>query len=113
MYNHETIFSCDGTNFQAQKLFPIASVQICSCMSLRLDSQKNYCFLLVIDISTYHIPPCRMVVMSMVRPYLSTDLTKLEQDFVHGYSHGVVVFYVFTTNKQGKVRDVIEKDIAS
>lgn len=51
------------------------------------------------DISRHHIPLCRMVAMPMVRPCLTSDLTKLEQDFVHGYGDGMVVSYVSTTNE--------------
>lgn len=37
----------------------------------------------------------------MVRPTLSCDLIKLEQDFTHGYREGACVFYVSTTNEKG------------
>ena len=35
--------------------------------------------------SRFGIPLCRMLPMSMVRPTMSSDLAKLEQEFVHGY----------------------------
>ncbi len=37
-----------------------------------------------ISSSRFSIPLCRMLPMPMVRPTLSSDLAKLEQEFVHG-----------------------------
>jgi hypothetical protein len=51
--------------------------------------------------------------MPMVRPTLASDLAKLEQEFVHGYTDGAFVFYVTTTNEEGKTQDVLEADKAS
>jgi len=51
--------------------------------------------------------------MPMVRPTLASDLAKLEQEFVHGYRDGASVFYVTTTNEDGKTQDVLEADKAS
>ena len=51
--------------------------------------------------------------MPMVRPTLSSDLAKLEQEFIHGYREGASVFYVTTTNEDGKTRKVMEADKAS
>ena len=44
---------------------------------------------------------------------LASDLTKLEQEFVHGYRDGSAVFYVSITNEQGQLRKVTEEDLAS
>ena len=52
-----------------------------------------------ISSSRFSIPLCRMLAMPMVRPTLSSDLAKLEQEFVHGYREGASVFYVTTTMK--------------
>ena len=54
-----------------------------------------------------------MVAMPMVRPTLSTDLAKLEQEFVHGYREGSSVFYVTLTDEEGNVREVTDADKAS
>lgn len=63
--------------------------------------------------SRFNIPLCRMLAMPMVRPTLASDLTKLEQEFVHGYREGASVFYVTTTNEEGKTQEVTEADKAS
>ena len=63
--------------------------------------------------SRFSIPLCRMLAMPMVRPTLSSDLAKLEQEFVHGYRDGASVFYVTTTNEDGKTQEVSEADKAS
>jgi hypothetical protein len=63
--------------------------------------------------SRFFIPLCRMVAMPMLRPTLASDLAKLEQEFVHGYREGASVFYVTTTNEDGKTMEVIEADKAS
>lgn len=64
------------------------------------------------SISRLRIPLCRLVVMPMIRPALQCDLTRLEQDFVHGYRDGSSVFYVSLTNEQGEVEMVsdVEKE---
>lgn len=49
-----------------------------------------------------------MLAMPMVRPTLSTDLAKLEQEFVHGYREGSSVFYVSLTDEEGKTQEVTE-----
>ena len=54
-----------------------------------------------------------MLAMPMVRPTLSTDLDKLEQEFVHGYREGSSVFYVTLTDEEGKTQEVSEADKAS
>ena len=82
-----------------QKLNSVASIS-----SLRIKP---------LEISRHHIPLCRMVAMPMVRPCLASDLTKLEQEFVHGYRDGSAVFYVSITNEQGELREVTEEDLAS
>jgi hypothetical protein len=58
--------------------------------------------------SRFHIPLCRMLAMPMVRPTLSSDLAKLEQEFVHGYREGTSVFYVTITDEEGKTHEVTE-----
>lgn len=45
------------------------------------------------------IPLWTLVSMPMVRPTLSCDIVKLEQEFVHGYRDGAAVFYVSTRNE--------------
>ncbi len=59
-----------------------------------------------------NISLCKMMTMPMVRPTLASDLAKLEEDFVHRYREGASVFYVTTTNKDGKTHEVIETDKA-
>jgi hypothetical protein len=54
-----------------------------------------------------------MLAMPMVRPTMASDLAKLEQEFVDEYSEGASVFYVTTTNEDGKTQEVIEVDKAS
>ena len=54
-----------------------------------------------------------MLAMPMVRPTLSTELSKLEQEFVHGYREGSSVFYVTLTNEEGKTQEVTKADKAS
>ena len=63
--------------------------------------------------SRFNIPLCRLMAMPMVRPTLASDLAKLEQEFVHGYREGASVFYVTTTNEDGKTHEVTEADKAS
>jgi hypothetical protein len=66
-----------------------------------------------ISSSRFSIPLCRMLAMPMVRPTLASDLAKLEQEFVHGYREGASVFYVTTTNEDGKTQEVTDADKAS
>ena len=63
--------------------------------------------------SRFNIPLCRMLAMPMVRPTLSSDLGKLEQEFVHGYRDGASVFYVSLTDEEGRTHQVSEADKAS
>jgi hypothetical protein len=63
--------------------------------------------------SRFNIPLCRMLAMPMVRPTLSSDLSKLEQEFVHGYRDGASVFYVSLTDEDGRTHEVSEADKAS
>lgn len=58
----------------------------------------------------FPIPLCRMLPMPVVRPTLQSDLSKLEQEFVHGYREGSAVFYVSLTNEEGKLREVTDAD---
>ena len=63
--------------------------------------------------SRFSIPLCRMLAMPMVRPTLSSDLAKLEAEFVHGYREGASVFYVTVTDEQGNSHEVTKDDKAS
>jgi hypothetical protein len=63
--------------------------------------------------SRFNIPLCRMLAMPMVRPTLSSDLSKLEYEFVHGYRNGASVFYVSLTDEDGRTHEVSEADKAS
>jgi hypothetical protein len=47
------------------------------------------------------VPLCRLVAIPIMRSTLSSNLTTLEDDFVHGYWEGVVVFYLSTINEGG------------
>ena len=49
--------------------------------------------------------------MPMVRPTLSCDIVKLEQEFVHGYRDGAAVFYVSTTNEAGECMEFTADEI--
>lgn len=62
--------------------------------------------------SRFEVPLCRMLAMPMVRPTLHSDLSKLEQEFVHGYREGASVFYLSTTDEEGKSREISENDKA-
>ena len=62
--------------------------------------------------SRFNIPLCRMLAMPMVRPTLASDLSKLEQEFVHGYREGASVFYVTLTDEEGNTHQVTEADKA-
>ena len=63
--------------------------------------------------SRFPIPLCRMLAMPMVRPTLTSDLAKLEQEFVHGYREGASVFYVTLTNEEDKTQEVTDAEKAS
>ena len=54
-----------------------------------------------------------MLSMPMVRPTLSIDLAKLEQEFVLGYKEGSSIFYVTLRDEESKTKEVIEADKAS
>jgi hypothetical protein len=82
-----------------QKLNSVATIS-----SLRVQPSSS---------TRFSIPLCRMLAMPMVRPTLASDLAKLEQEFVHGYREGASVFYVSTTNEEGKTQEVTEADKAS
>ena len=81
----------------------------------KLNSVATICLLRVKPLSSsrFNIPLCRMLAMPMVRPTLSTDLAKLEQEFVHGYREGASVFYVTITDEEGKTHEVTEAHKAS
>lgn len=50
--------------------------------------------------------------MPMVRPTLTNDLDKLDNDFVNGYQEGAAVFYVSYTNVKGDTEDLSFEDRA-
>jgi hypothetical protein len=52
-----------------------------------------------LELTLIRILLCQMLVMPLVKPTFALDLTLLEDDFVHDYRNGIVVFYVPTTNK--------------
>jgi len=56
------------------------------------------------------IPLCHLVPMPMIRPMLSCDLTKLEQQFSHGYEDGARVFYVSFAHEQGQMGEFTEDE---
>ena len=58
----------------------------------------------------FSIHLCMLLAMPMVRPTLTSDLVKLEQEFVHGYREGASIFYVTTTNEDVKTQEVLEAD---
>jgi hypothetical protein len=49
----------------------------------------------------------------MVKPTLACDLTKLEQEFGHGYREGACMFYVSTTNESGEMEVITTNEQAS
>lgn len=57
------------------------------------------------ELSRFKIPLCRLIPMPMVRPTLSSDILKLEQEFAHGYNDGRAAFYVSTTNEAGESQE--------
>ena len=59
-----------------------------------------------------HIPFCRLVAMPMVRPTLSCDITKLEQEFAGRYCDGAAVFYVSTTNEEGESEEFSDDEMS-
>ena len=64
------------------------------------------------DLFCLHIPLCRLVAMPMVRPTLACDITKLEQEFAGGYRDGAAVFYISTTNEEGKSEEFSEEEMS-
>jgi hypothetical protein len=59
------------------------------------------------------VPLCRMVAMPIVRPTMSSNLASLEDDLVHGYWEGAVMFYLSTTNEGGQIDKVTNEDLES
>ena len=49
----------------------------------------------------------------MVRPTLSTDLAKLEEEFVHGYREGSSISYVTLTDEEWNMHEVTEAEKTS
>ena len=60
--------------------------------------------------SQFDIPLYRMQAMPMVRPMMQCDLSKLEEEFAHGYREGASIFYVTTTDEGGKTKEVSASD---
>jgi hypothetical protein len=89
-------FNSEDALRRAQKVNSVASIT-----NLRLKPHS---------ISRLRIPLCRLAQMPMVRPALQCDLTKLEQEFVHGYRDGSCVFYVSLTNEQGETEMVSDAE---
>jgi len=56
---------------------------------------------------------CRLVVVPMVRPILSCDVKKLEQEFCHGYLASHAAFYVSTTNEDGERIEFTNKELST
>lgn len=92
-----------GDDFESEEAFRRAEKlnSVASIADLRLKPHS---------ISRLRIPLCRLAHMPMVRPALQCDLTKLEQDFVHGYRDGSNVFYVSVTNEQGQTKMVTDAE---
>ena len=98
--NDEEPFGCDEDEIRGQqKLNSVATIS-----SLRMKPSNT---------SRFTIPLCRMVAMPVVRPTLQSDLSKLEQEFVHGYREGAAVFYVSITNEDGNTQQVTAADKAA
>lgn len=62
-------------------------------------------------LSRMNIPLCLLVPMPMVRPTLSYDLVKLENEFAIGYCNGAAVFYVSTTNEADESSTFTKEEI--
>ena len=98
--NDDEQFGCDEDEIRGrQKLNSVATIS-----SLRLKPSSS---------SRFFIPLCRMIAMPVVRPTLQSDLSKLEQEFVHGYREGAAVFYVSLTNEDGNTQEVTAADKAA
>ena len=98
--NDEEGFGSDEDEIRGrQKLNSVATIS-----SLRLKPTSS---------SRFFIPLCRMQAMPVVRPTMQSDLSKLEQEFVHGYREGAAVFYVSKTNEDGKTQEVTAADKAA
>ena len=98
--NDEEPFGFDEDEIRGrQKLNSVATIS-----SLRMKPATS---------SRFPIPLCRMVAMPVVRPTLQSNLSKLEQEFVHGYREGAAVFYVSITNEDGKTQEVTDADKAA
>jgi hypothetical protein len=65
------------------------------------------------EASRFDIPLCRMIYMPLVRPTLAHDIKRLEAEFTHGYRLGASVFYVSTTNENGKERLLKDVDTSN
>jgi len=61
--------------------------------------------------SRMHIPLCRLVPMPIVRPTLSSDLQRMEQEFAHGYLDGMAAFYVSITNEAGESSQFTDEEV--
>jgi len=54
---------------------------------------------------------CRLVPMLMVRPTLSSDIQRMEQEFAYGYLDGMVAFYVSITNEVGESSPFTDEEV--
>ena len=87
--------------------------EIKSCQKLNSVSTISRLRVQPLSSSRFNIPLCRMLAMPTVRPTLSSDLAKLEQEFVHGYREGASVFYVTLTDEEDNTHWVTEAHKAS
>lgn len=81
--------------WRLQKVDSVATIS-----SLRMKLNQLFCL---------QIPLCRLMAMPMVKPILSCDLVKLEQEFVNGYQDGASFFYITTTNEAGESLEFLEE----
>jgi len=49
----------------------------------------------------------------MVKPTLSSDIQRLEQEFAHSYLDGMAAFYVSVTNEAGESSQFIDEEVDS
>ena len=80
--------------------------KVAEMMSSRKVNSQQVIRDLMVPGGRLRIPLCRMISMPVVRPALSPDIKKLQNDFVHGYREGAQVFYVSLTNNMGKESEV-------
>jgi len=61
--------------------------------------------------SRMRIPLYRLVPMPMVRPTLSSDIQRMEQEFAHGYLNGMAAFYESITNEAVESLQFKDKEV--